>query len=242
MSAAGGIGANKYKNGFRQHSSIRKKRGPISDGSPNRSPSLDRIHAAKHHVADGDLRGEIDPQPRQLQSPDRCHGRILQRPYRFGGQRVCENKQVRTDLLEEAVWEDLSSLLKNPKRVAEEYERRLRRTDKDGADFHELTSLIQKVKLAIARLIDAYQDGLLSRDEFQPRISRSKERLGKLEAEAATLTSRQSEADELRLTIGHLQEFHRHLHEGLEHVDWKTKRKSFAHWSNAWRSATSSSE
>ncbi len=138
---------------------------------------------------------------------------------------MCENKQVRTDLLEEAVWEDLSSLLKNPKRVAEEYERRLRRTDKDGADFHELTSLIQKVKLAIARLIDAYQDGLLSRDEFQPRISRSKERLGKLEAEAATLTSRQSEADELRLTIGHLQEFHRHLHEGLEHVDWKTKRE-----------------
>ncbi len=145
--------------------------------------------------------------------------------YRFGGQRVCENKQVRTDLLEEAVWEDLSSLLKNPERVAEEYERRLRRTDKDGADVHELTSLIQKVKLAIARLIDAYQDGLLSRDEFQPRISRSKERLGKLEAEAATLTSRQSEADELRLTIGHLQDFHRHLHEGLEHVDWKTKRE-----------------
>lgn len=91
--------------------------------------------------------------------------------------------------------------------------------------FMELTSLFQKVKLAIARLIDAYQDGLLSRDEFQPRITRSKERLKKLEEEASALTSQQSEADELRLAIGHLQDFQRHLHEGLMHVDWKTKRE-----------------
>jgi len=31
--------------------------------------------------------------------------------YRFGGQRVCHNKQVRTDVLEVAVWEDVCSLL-----------------------------------------------------------------------------------------------------------------------------------
>src|SRR5205823_6439225 len=44
--------------------------------------------------------------------------------YRFGGQRVCHNKQVRTDLLEEAVWEDVGALLKDPGRIEAEFERR----------------------------------------------------------------------------------------------------------------------
>ena len=35
--------------------------------------------------------------------------------YRFGGERICHNKQVRTDLLEEAVWQDVCSLLENPR-------------------------------------------------------------------------------------------------------------------------------
>ena len=43
--------------------------------------------------------------------------------YRFGGQRVCQNKQVRTDLLEEAVWADVCGLLKGPGRIEAEYER-----------------------------------------------------------------------------------------------------------------------
>ena len=47
--------------------------------------------------------------------------------YRFGGDRVCDNKQVRTDLLEEAVRQDVCSLLHDPERVSEEFARRLNR-------------------------------------------------------------------------------------------------------------------
>ena len=47
--------------------------------------------------------------------------------YRFGGERVCHNKQVRTDLLDEAVWHDVCSLLENPGRIEREYQRRLKR-------------------------------------------------------------------------------------------------------------------
>ena len=45
--------------------------------------------------------------------------------YRFGGQKVCDNKQLRTDVLEEAVWKDACALLGDPAKVAREYERRL---------------------------------------------------------------------------------------------------------------------
>jgi len=44
--------------------------------------------------------------------------------YRFGGERICHNKQVRTDLLDEAVWTDVCSLLQNPGRIEREYQRR----------------------------------------------------------------------------------------------------------------------
>ena len=50
--------------------------------------------------------------------------------YRFGGQRVCENKQVRTDRLDMAVWYEVRGLLENPQRLEEEYRRRLEKPEK----------------------------------------------------------------------------------------------------------------
>jgi len=66
--------------------------------------------------------------------------------YRFGGQRVCHNKQVRTDLLEEAVWADVCALLKDPGRIEAEYERRLHNkdTDKGLKGGRQLEVLIQR--------------------------------------------------------------------------------------------------
>ena len=145
--------------------------------------------------------------------------------YRFGGQRICQNQQVRTDLLEEAVWGDVVSLLQNPQRVATEYERRLHRRDQTDVNVHELASLIQKHKRAISRLIDVYEDGLLTKEEFEPRIKSSKERLATLESEAVALSAQQCEERDLRLAIGRLQQFQEHLRQGLERVDWGVQRE-----------------
>jgi site-specific DNA recombinase len=46
--------------------------------------------------------------------------------YRFGGHRVCQNAQVRTDKLDQAVWDDACELLRNPHLLRKEYERRPR--------------------------------------------------------------------------------------------------------------------
>ena len=45
--------------------------------------------------------------------------------YRFGGTRICDNCQVRTDLLEQSVWEEVCDLLQDRQRLRQEYERRL---------------------------------------------------------------------------------------------------------------------
>jgi site-specific DNA recombinase len=145
--------------------------------------------------------------------------------YRFGGEHVCDNKQVRTDLLEEAVWEDVCSLLHDPQRVSAEYERRLNRADPSASVVQQLESQLQKVRRAITRLIDAYEDGLLNKSEFEPRIKSSKERLAKLESESSRLSHAQLEESELRLAIGHLEDFAKHVRNGLETVEWTDKRE-----------------
>src|SRR3954449_217928 len=104
--------------------------------------------------------------------------------YRFGGQRLCWNKQIRTDILDAAVWDDVRHLLSEPERVRAEYERRLQ-GEKAGPsrEVGQVNKLMHNVRRMISRLIDAYGDGLLDKSEFEPRISAARTRLAKLEEE-----------------------------------------------------------
>src|SRR4051795_10617264 len=55
--------------------------------------------------------------------------------HRFGGRQVCTNTQLRTDVLDAAVWQEVEHVLRDPARIAVEYERRLeaaRRSDTGG--------------------------------------------------------------------------------------------------------------
>ena len=147
--------------------------------------------------------------------------------YRFGGQRLCHNKQVRTDLLEESVWQDVCSLLKDPQRVEQEYKRRLT-TRKKGVEWNgieQLRTLIKKVKRGITRLVDAYQDVLIEKSEFEPRMRKAKERLAKLQAEAKTQEKEESRQTELKLVINCMKEFADKVNNNLEEADWLTQRE-----------------
>ena len=146
--------------------------------------------------------------------------------YRFAGERVCDNKQVRTDLLEEAVWDDICQLLRDPERIRQEYERRLAGgSEKVSARRKQLETTIRKVQRAIARMIDVYEEGLLTKAEFEPRIRVSKERLSKLQAEENNLSVEQSEQAQLRVVIDHLETFHQQIAEKLDGLDWHTRRE-----------------
>ena len=146
--------------------------------------------------------------------------------YRFGGQRLCWNKQVRTDLLDAAVWEDVRSLLSEPERIKVEYERRHQKRKPDGVrEVDQVAKLIKQVKKSISRLIDAYEEGLLERSEFEPRISAARERLSRLEEERERKADEESRESELRLVIGQLEEFAKRVSEGLREPDWTTQRE-----------------
>jgi site-specific DNA recombinase len=146
--------------------------------------------------------------------------------YRFGGQRLCWNKQLRADFLDAAVWEDVRHLLSEPERVRAEYERRLQGPETGPErEVKHLSKMIANLKKMISRLIDAYGEGLLDKSEFEPRISAARVRLAKLEDECRQRIDEANQEVELRLVIGHLEEFARHVSQELQEPDWDTRRE-----------------
>jgi site-specific DNA recombinase len=148
-------------------------------------------------------------------------------PSRHDGQRLCHVKSIRTDVLEPAVWDDVCSLLNEPERIEQEYQRRLANKRQSGRlDRGEnLAASIKQIKRGVARLIDGYETGLLERAEFEPRIKRAKERLAKLEAEARQAADKEAEEREFRLVIGRLHEFADRVKSGLDEADHKSRRE-----------------
>ena len=146
--------------------------------------------------------------------------------YRFGGHRLCHNPQVRTDLVDLAVWAEVRALLAQPERLREEYQRRLHDPGQEAqrADLTTTEAQARKLRQGIGRLIDSYAEGLIEKGEFEPRVARLKERVTVLETEAKDLAEKASSESDLRLIIGHLDDFAATLAANLDHLDWEARR------------------
>jgi site-specific DNA recombinase len=145
--------------------------------------------------------------------------------YRFGGERICQNTQVRTDLLDLAVWQEVCALLTHPERLAEEYRRRLQpETRTKRTPLATIEGQISKLRQGVARLIDSYAESLIDKSEFEPRITRLRQRLARLEEQRQALADEAALDGELQLIIGRLEDFATKLHDGLETADWASKR------------------
>ena len=144
--------------------------------------------------------------------------------FRFGGHRTCPNRAVRTDKLDQAVWKDVCLLLKEPDRITHEHHRRLTRTSQDTR-VDQIRALTQKTERGMSRLIDAYQDGLIERTQFEPRLRQTQERLSQLNQQLAELLQEQSRQEDLRLVVSHVEAFAGMVEDGLEQADWATQRQ-----------------
>ena len=147
--------------------------------------------------------------------------------YRFGGQRICDNKQVRTDTLEAAVWEEVKHLLKRPEHIIEEYQKRLSGlSDKpEHREHKELEKQCGKIGKAINRLIDSYAEGYINKSEFEPRVTSLKSRLEKLENQRKLEVDQQQLENELQGIVNSLEQFAEQIKSTLnEDINWEVKR------------------
>ena len=145
--------------------------------------------------------------------------------YRFGGERICDNIQVRTDMLDQLVWREVCTLLEEPQRLEQEYQRRLQTPNKENEDLAAIQAQIVKVRKGVVRLIDSYTEGFIEKQEFQPRISRLRQRLSDLETQEQHINDELARQAELRLVITRLEDLAVKVKDGLAEADWLTKRE-----------------
>jgi site-specific DNA recombinase len=147
--------------------------------------------------------------------------------YRFGGSAVCDNRPVRGDRLEQAVWDRVRALLEAPERVATEYRRRLQAAQNTAAEPDEVAALGRRraaLRGGIGRLIDSYAEGMIERAEFEPRIVGLKARLAQLEQRRQMVAEATAAERELTLIIGQLEEFAAKIGASLDGLDWSGRQ------------------
>lgn len=154
----------------------------------------------------------------------RCTGK---EPYRFGGgERLCDNRQVRTERIEQAVWDDVRSLLQDPARLKLEYERRMLGVNATSQDeLHQTQTRLHKAKQALAHLIDAFAAGLLLPGEFEPRVKEARARVKTLEAEATQRGAEIATRDQVKEVLARWHNFADQIEKNLDKANWQTKRE-----------------
>ena len=144
---------------------------------------------------------------------------------RFGGERVCQNTQGCTDLLDRAVCQEVWSLLAHPERLAEADWRRLQPgMHTTRPSLTTIAGQISQRRQGVARLIDRSAEGCIAKGEFAPRVTRLRQRLARVEEQRQALADEAALQGAVQLIIGRLEDFAAQLRDGLEAADWASKR------------------
>jgi site-specific DNA recombinase len=162
-----------------------------------------------------------------------AHARVYYRclgsdPHRFGGVRLCAASPLAASPAEEAVWAEVCQLLEDPRRMEQEYRRRWRAADAPHPPLAEQanTSHLGKLRQGLARLIDSYTDGLISKEEFEPRLSRLRRRIAQFEEGMQREREEATAIREVRLVMGQLESFAAQVRAGLADAQWSLRRDS----------------
>jgi site-specific DNA recombinase len=147
--------------------------------------------------------------------------------HKFGGQAPCNNRSVRSDKLEQAVWRQVEAVLDDPRRVTAEHERRAAaaRDGRAREDVDGLERQMARLRRGMGRLIDSYAEEVIDADEFRPRLAGLKQRLMRLRAERDAALAAHEARRSLQLVIGRLEEFAGRVRAGLDGLDWHGRRE-----------------
>ncbi|MCA1700951.1 MAG: recombinase family protein, partial [Actinobacteria bacterium] len=148
----------------------------------------------------------------------RCIG---QDNWRHVGGRVCHSRPIRADELEPLVWDEVRQLLENPTLVRGEIDRRLAalRTEHPAARRRETIERdLNRATAAVERLIEAYQEQLISLDELRARMPALRKRQSTLQAQLDALHGELNDAETYLKLADTLEGFLTRLAEGLDQL------------------------
>ncbi len=149
----------------------------------------------------------------------RCIG---QDGWRHPDGKRCTSRPVRADELDPLVWAEVRRLLEHPELVQSEIDRRRAalRTEHPAARCREtLERDITRTEAAIARLIEAYQEQLVSLDELRARTPELRKRQTTLRAQLDALDAELHDAATYLQLADTLEGFLGRLTDGLDTLD-----------------------
>jgi site-specific DNA recombinase len=148
--------------------------------------------------------------------------------YRYPGGRVCKNKPIRQDYLDELVWKHIIELLSDPKLIREEIERRIREArDSNPTKMRKETLEKESVRMqkGIERLLDAYQEGLLELSEFRNRIRQLRKKETSLRSELQSLDAMIVEQESYLQLVHTIEDFLQQIRGSTETLDVLGRQK-----------------
>jgi site-specific DNA recombinase len=139
--------------------------------------------------------------------------------YRFENGRVCQNRPIRQDYLDDVVWKQVVQLLENPQLITLELERRIKQIQDSAPTRRRKATLnreITRARKGIAKLLDAYQEGLLDLSELRQRMPELRKREQTLAAELHRVESAAIEQEKFARLAEDVQGFLARLHSSAD--------------------------
>jgi site-specific DNA recombinase len=148
--------------------------------------------------------------------------------YRHIGGRVCQSRPIRADELDELVWREVRQLLQAPALVRAEIDRRLETARTEHPDARRRDGLERdhtRAEAAIARLIEAYQEQLLSLEELRARMPALRKRQTTLRAQLDALANELHDAETYLKLADTLEGFLTRLADGLDQLSVEEQQR-----------------
>jgi site-specific DNA recombinase len=148
--------------------------------------------------------------------------------YRYEGGRVCDNKPVRADYLDEVVWGQVTALLADPTLVQAELDRRLtelRASNPATSERARLERDTTRATKAIHRLVQAYQEDLLTLDELRARMPDLRAKQTSLQASLDALDAAQIDQETYLKLAENLESILARLHDQADTTTIEDRQK-----------------
>ncbi|MHC4934133.1 MAG: recombinase family protein [Planctomycetota bacterium] len=148
--------------------------------------------------------------------------------FRFEHGRVCNSRMVRQDYLDALVWEHVAELLTQPQLIRTEIDRRLKQlqsTNPATAQNSHLEMELSRTTRAKGRLLQAYQEELLSLDELRVRMPELKKKESTLRAQLQSLDAQEVDREVYLALAENLEGFLARLRDGVKSTTAKDRQR-----------------
>ena len=130
--------------------------------------------------------------------------------YRYESGRVCQNKPVRADYLDQVVWEHITGLLAGPALIRTEIARRLeqaRTSDPVTRQRTQIELALAKAGTSITAMVEAFSEQLVTIDELRAKMPQLRARQASLRNQLDALDAQAADRDAYLKLAGDLEGF-----------------------------------